>query len=270
MSEKKENTVTTKPIYNKLIGFQELQNNRLVIVTGDKGGVGKSTFTRGLLHTYITRNEIPIVFEADKSNPQLKRFYGNSGLKIEQTDVTNANKLDKFLDKLAENIKENESDKKILMDLPAQSNQFFFKFIEEMQLFSILEDRLKIRVTMAVVFSRVKDCVSQFELLYKEAGTSVDYLIVKNGFFGAEEDFRRYNDSKIRNQVFEENNCICEILMPELIEHAYDYLDENELTFEAAMKPGTKISVEGRTKGWIKSFSESIKPSLPLLGLKDA
>ncbi|MEM7556599.1 MAG: chromosome partitioning protein ParA [Cyanobacteria bacterium P01_A01_bin.84] len=265
----------TKPVFNQLVGLMsEPLPNRLVIVTGDKGGVGKSTFARGILHEYLVRNEIPSVFEADKSNPQVKRFYGNSGLTIQETDVTNPNKLDEFIDTLAEQVTNEgeeaiKSGEKILIDLPAQSNQFFFNFIKEMDLFSTLEDRLKIRTTMVVVFSRVKDCVNQLEQLYDVSGKNVDYVIVKNAFYGDEEDFRRYNDSEIRKKIFSEGNCICEIEMPELIEHAFDYIDEKELTFEEAMQPGNKISVEGRTKGWTKNFKKAIEPALPLLGLNN-
>ena len=44
---------------------------RLVIVTGDKGGVGKSTFARGLLQLYINKDIKCLTYEADQRNPQL-------------------------------------------------------------------------------------------------------------------------------------------------------------------------------------------------------
>lgn len=66
--------------------------------------------------------------------------------------------------------------------------------------------------------------------------------------------------------MFYEDNCICEIEMPELIEHAFDFIDENNLTFSEAIIAG-KLSVEGRTKGWTKNFKKTIEPALPLLGL---
>ena len=266
-----------EPMFNKLVGLTlPTLPNRLLIITGDKGGVGKSTFARGLLHTYLSNEEFPIVFEADKSNPNIERFYGNSGLTIEKTDVTNANTLDKFVDKLEAHITSviNDSPEitsqssKILIDLPAQSNQFFFKFIEDMDLFSTLENRLKMRTTMVVVISRVFDCVTQLESLYKVAGSSVDYLIVKNAFYGEEQHFRRYNDSAIRRRMFAEGNCMCEIIMPELIEHAFDFIDENNLTFSDAMTAG-KLSVEGRTIGWTKNLYEAIARAFPLLGFKN-
>jgi Mrp family chromosome partitioning ATPase len=48
---------------------------RLVVVTGDKGGVGKSTLSRALLHFYTSKNIPCIAFECDTRNPQLERHF---------------------------------------------------------------------------------------------------------------------------------------------------------------------------------------------------
>ena len=64
-------TNLTSPVFNKLIGFTKPLPNRLVIVTGDKGGVG--SWARGLLHSYLSENENPIVFEAE-NRQTLKDF----------------------------------------------------------------------------------------------------------------------------------------------------------------------------------------------------
>ena len=55
--------------------------------------------------------------------------------------------------------------------------------------------------------------------------------------------------------------------MPELIEHAFDYIDELTLTFDKAIQPGNRISVEARTKSWVRKFESAIQPALPLLRL---
>ena len=74
----------------------------------------------------------------------------------------------------------------------------------------------------------------------------------------------RQSDMKCSMKITAEG----EIEMPELIEHALLFIDENNFTFLEAMKAG-KLSVEGRTKGWTKSFKKAIEPALPLLGLKN-
>jgi hypothetical protein len=48
---------------------------RLVLVTGDKGGTGKSVMARILLDIYRHRNINCIAYECDQSNPQLYRHY---------------------------------------------------------------------------------------------------------------------------------------------------------------------------------------------------
>ncbi|MCC5623331.1 hypothetical protein [Nostoc sp. CHAB 5715] len=48
---------------------------RLIIVTGDKGGVGKSTFARALFQLYINKSLPCVTYEADLRNPQLERYF---------------------------------------------------------------------------------------------------------------------------------------------------------------------------------------------------
>ncbi|MCC5620101.1 hypothetical protein [Nostoc sp. CHAB 5715] len=67
-------------------------SRRLVIVTGDKGGVGKSTFARGLAQTYLDIKKEFLAFDADISNSHLSRFYGDQCLVRELDFATdNAN-----------------------------------------------------------------------------------------------------------------------------------------------------------------------------------
>jgi ABC-type siderophore export system fused ATPase/permease subunit len=54
---------------------QHLDTGRLVLVTGDKGGAGKSVMARILLDVYRHRNIHCIAYECDQSNPQLYRHY---------------------------------------------------------------------------------------------------------------------------------------------------------------------------------------------------
>lgn len=58
----------SEEVPNKELEKQEIIqvcSNRLVIVTGDKGGVGKSTFARGLVQTYLDKNKTFIGFDLE-------------------------------------------------------------------------------------------------------------------------------------------------------------------------------------------------------------
>ncbi len=253
-------------------------SRRLVIVTGDKGGVGKSTFARGLVQTYIDGGIRFVGFDADTSNSQLLRFYGQS-CDIQHLNIFKSGKIDKFFDQLKKMI-DPEADtysqtptpeSLFLLELPPQSRQILQKFIQQMNFLEIAEVDYDIRITMVVVISRVFDSINQLIDLYGFCGNNVDYVVVKNLFFGEQDEFTRYEKSPeiqaIKDKLKEQRSPFFNITMPELIEHAYDYLDEHSYTFKQGMEQRDLPSVKGRVTNWIRTFKEQIEPVKNLLGL---
>ena len=58
---------------------QSQDNKRVIWVTGGKGGVGKSTFSRGLLDVLSNAGVNVAAFDGDPSNAQLFRYYQGVG-----------------------------------------------------------------------------------------------------------------------------------------------------------------------------------------------
>ncbi|MEH2230627.1 MAG: hypothetical protein V7K71_13430 [Nostoc sp.] len=56
--------------------------------------------------------------------------------------------------------------------------------------------------------------------------------------------------------------------MPDLLEYAYDYLDEKSLTFSEGIKQKELPGVKMRVKSWLKAFKQQIYPVKHLLGLE--
>ncbi|NMG11122.1 ATP-binding protein [Brasilonema sp. UFV-L1] len=83
---------------------------RFVIVTGDKGGVGKSTFARALFHFSINKNLPCIAYDSDRTNPQMQRHFKN---KVRFTDIFQRGGADNLLLDL-----ENMPIPVVLLDLP--------------------------------------------------------------------------------------------------------------------------------------------------------
>lgn len=252
-------------------------SRRLVIVTGDKGGVGKSTFSRALLQTYLDTNQNFAAFDADKSNPQIKRFYEDE-CTVLPVDIFNRGEADSLLDELKElinptingNGEEVDPGKSLfLLELPPQSIHFFLLFEEEIGFFSRLEKNLDMRITMAAVINRTKDSVNQLSHLRGVCGDKVDYVVVKNLFFGTKDSFERYDNSPLVKELSNANKSMPEICMPDLIARAYDYLDENNYSFAKGMAQSEKLSVQARIEKWMENFKSSIEPVKHLLGLKD-
>lgn len=278
-------------------------SRRLVIVTGDKGGVGKSTFSRAMIQTYLDTKQEFAAFDADMSNPQIKRFY-ETECTVMPLDIFRRGEADiSLLDELKDLIyppEDNEinslnndvikssdpdminsldkdeqpvtfvSKSLFLLELPPQSIQFFRSFEEEMGFFKMVQNKLDMRVTMATVINRTKDSVNQFIHLRDFCGDRVDYVVVKNFFFGEKDRFERYDNAPLVKELKKLNKSIPEIYLPDLIAHAYDYLDENNLPFSKGIEQSKKLSVQGRVEKWMENFKKSIEPAKHLLGLADA
>ena len=240
----------------------EEKTKRLVIVTGDKGGVGKSTFSRGLLQLYIDRNLFCIAYDADQRNNQLRRHHEkfNPGL-VRCINVFDRGKADQLLIDL-----EAETFPLVLLDLPAQSGGVFELFVKELSFFDTLADELGYRVTMVSIINRLRDSVNILNALHKYCENKVDYVVVKNLFFGDKEKFGRYDGSPIRETLLGKG--LVEVLMPDLIDYCYDFIDENDLTFRQASSKdfGSLLAVRARVKSWLDDFEEKLKPAPNLLG----
>ena len=84
-------------------------------IGGEKGGVGKSVFSRLLSQYFLDTSQPYVGFDADQSHNTLKRFY---------EDYTQPLNLDVFesTDQIMEAALEEECN--LLVDLPAQSERF--------------------------------------------------------------------------------------------------------------------------------------------------
>ncbi|WP_017740791.1 hypothetical protein [Scytonema hofmannii] len=234
---------------------------RLVIVTGDKGGVGKSTFARGLLQLYVDKDIKCLAYEADQRNPQMARHFGKKyGPLVDYIDIFRRGGADELLI----TIEKKQDYATFLLDLPAQSGGFFEEFVKELAFFEMLKD-IGCRVTMVSVISRVLDSINVLEKLYQCCQDQVDYVVVKNLFHGEEQKFERYNDSKFRQ---EHQGILNEIVMPDLFYKPYDFIDVHGLTFaDAQTHPDTNIVIKARVKFWLSEFEEKVKPLSNLFNL---
>lgn len=272
-------------------GTEEVNNNievitktvptRFVVVHGGKGGTGKSMLTRGLLQTCIDNKRKIIAVDADNTNPDLLRYYGERGehFQIQKLNVFKDGSLDRFFDRIRKMIEPqldtynqpSPSSSLFLLELPPQSSQAFKKFIEQGFLETAAND-YNIRVTIVVVISRVSDSVKQLIDLYSYCGNQVDYIVVKNLFYGEDEEFTRYNNSPIVQQIKQElldgGTPIFDITMPDLLEYAYDYLDEKSLPFSEGIKQTELPGVKMRVRAWLKNFKAQIYTVKNLLGLE--
>ncbi|AFZ28523.1 CobQ/CobB/MinD/ParA nucleotide binding domain-containing protein (plasmid) [Cylindrospermum stagnale PCC 7417] len=236
------------------------QTGRIVIVTGDKGGVGKSTFARGLLHLYINRQLKYLAYDSDHRNAQLYRHYDSVAPGVKLLDIFTRGGADDLLIDL-----EKELPPLVLVDLPAQSGLFFENFEKDLGVFDAVKG-LGYRVTMVSVLSRVKDSVNILRILHKYCGDRVDYVVVKNLFHGEADKFERYDSSDTRTTLLADG--AVEIKMPDLFFKPYDYIDEKNLTFSEVLEDKeANIVIKSRVSAWLKEFEQTVLGANELLGI---
>jgi Mrp family chromosome partitioning ATPase len=233
---------------------------RLVLVTGDKGGTGKSVVARALLDIYRHQKINCIAYECDQSNPQLFRHYNSLPPGIKTLKLNERGGADALQDDLKE-----LSPKVSLVDLPAGAADYFEGIAKDISLFRNA-DKLGYKITMVSVLGRVKDSVVQLKRLLEFCGSKTDYVVVKNLYWGSDDKFSRYNNSKTR-QALKDLGGI-ELLFPELYDDLFDLVDGADLTFrEATDHEALTLSNQSRLFDWIDGCEMEFLKAKEFLGL---
>ncbi len=234
----------------------------LIAVTGDKGGTGKSTWSRGMIDLLASKHIQCAAYDADKRNAQLYRYYKDFGDGVKRIDISARGGADALLDDM-----EGVGDKVMLVDLPAGGNEAFEKLEAEMGLLDSAKE-LGYDITIVSVLSRVKDSVNALKLLMDFTGDAVGYVAVKNLYFGDAEKFRILDNSKTKKQLEQLGGVV--ITMPDLYDDTFELLDETNLTFRAAVEEGSSLSRSHRSRiyQWLKQFEAEVMKAEALLGVK--
>ncbi|MBW4557943.1 MAG: hypothetical protein KME59_18815 [Trichormus sp. ATA11-4-KO1] len=241
-------------------------NQRIVLCTGDKGGVGKSIVARFLLNMYLANDIDVLAYDCDPHNPQLWRHYnrvvpgGVKTIKFNQRGVRDV--LQNDLSTLAPVV--------ALMDLPSGVGEYFRDFVQD-----ITDADLGYRITMVSVLGRGKESIIQLKRLMEFCGNQVDYVVVRNLYWSEDEEdekaFSKYNESKTRQSVLELG--AIELNFRRLFEWVYDKIDELDASFtEAVNYDINKIGIanKSRLSTWIPKQELEMMKGGSFLGLSGA
>ena len=235
---------------------QPAPTKRLVIVHGDKGGVGKSTFARLLADYYTQHAPDWRGFDTDSTNGHLLRFYSNNTKPI---DIHDAASLDQLLNALEE-----DGVAHWLVDLGAQSGDRLVQWMAETDFLAVCGE-MNIAVTIAFVISPVKDSTALLKMVTGQLGSSVNYVIVKNEASG--HSFPIYDASKTRARLSGELGAM-EIRMPEVLEQVYYRVDQLNLPWTAAVQSRElQLAERQRVRAFTRAaFAEIEKAAAILVG----
>lgn len=245
-------------------GKKAAVNKRIVLCTSEKGGTGKSIVARFLLDMYLANNIDVVAYDCDFSNPQLWRHYNSSVPGGVKTIKFNQWSFSEIFKKDLETLNPVVA----LVDLPSGVGEYFQDFVQEMESAS-----LGYRITMVSVLGGGKDSIIQLKRLIEVCGNQVDYVVVKNLYWGEEKEeeeiFIKYNESKTRKTVLELG--AIELNFFPIVSRVYEAIDFSDLTFTEAVNHETlTLSKQARLSVWIPNNESELIKGGSFLRLEEA
>lgn len=228
---------------------------RIHFVSGEKGGVGKS-FTARVLAQYFIDQKMPFCgFDTDQSHATFSRFYGDYAAPVVVEDFDS---LDQIL--IAA---EDKPEQDIVVDLAAQTVKYLDRWVEQSDLFGMLEE-----IGAQAYFWHVLDDGADSarllgSLLKKYVEQPVNIIVVKN--MGRGLDFSLFDQSNIATQAKAQGAEF--ITLPALAPGLTQKIDFYNFSFWAAANNTKAMSTveRKRIKVWNKTIHDILLNLLPPL-----
>jgi hypothetical protein len=219
-------------------------NQPIILVSGSKGGVGKSLTAMALMDYFSTNHKYVKLIDADVTNPDVFRCYGRttSGEVLNLDDVEGWINLVNTCDAMPF--------KAVVVNTPAQSNVAVGKHVS--LLVNALRELGRPLITLWVI-NRQRDSL---ELLNEYMGYMNGGVIhvVCNGYFGDAKKFELYEKSTIRQSIVAQGGK--SLFLPDLSDRVTDELYSKRITLaEAALqfKLGDRIELQ-RWREWVAAM----------------
>lgn len=217
--------------------------SQIHLIGGEKGGVGKSVISRLLAQYFIDREQSFAAVDADTSHPALCRYYSEYA---EAIDLTNVESADKIIEHCL------EDDRKVLVDLPAQSARLLKEWIDNAGVLEFARDH-RISVTMWHVTDGGFDSLQELAALLSRYNDKVGYVVVRNE--GRSRSFAQFDDSEVRDRVLALSGRIVSI--PELHPATMYKIDRQGSSYWASINDSTsQVALppmdRQRTRLWLK------------------
>jgi hypothetical protein len=222
-------------------------------IGGEKGGVGKSVVARLLAQYCIDRGVPFVAVDADASNRTMTRFYSDY---VRPVDLTQVESIDEIVGLAL------VSDRRVLVDLPAQAERALAKWVADAGIFELAKE-CGIELVFWHVLDEGKDSLMALDRLLALHGSAARYCVVKN--FGRAKDFSLFDGSETREKALGLGATILDL--PELQEGAMRKIDRFDASYWAAAhneavgaEALTRID-RNRIKSWLKASYGAIAPT---------
>jgi hypothetical protein len=244
-----ENTLGMVPKHRLLL--PKFNMNKIHLIGGEKGGVGKSVVARVVAQYLIDKNIPFLGFDTDRSHGSLMRFYTDFASPVV---VDSYESLDAIVEAAAE-----QADKRVLVDLAAQTHDPLVKWMDDSGVLETAEE-LGVAFCYWHVMDNGKDSVDLLKKLLDRFGTRLNYVIVLNQLRG--ESFEIFDQSGERERALGLNAQI--VTLKRLHEPVINKIDAGSTSFWAAKNKsvteakGLGLLERQRVKLWLRSAYEQI------------
>jgi hypothetical protein len=221
------------------------------LVGGEKGGVGKSLVARILAQYFIDHGMPFLGFDADRSHAALLRFYSSYTSPVEVDDYQS---LDRIVELAAA-----ESDRRILVDLAAQTHQPLARWMEDSRLIDLVQ-QFNISLVYWHVMDNSFDSVELLRRFLDQFGDRMRLVMVLNQIRG--ERFDLLEASGLRASAEQAGAKV--VVLQRLADSTMHKIDAESRSFWSAMNhaagaDGTLGMLERqRVWVWIKRAYEEI------------
>lgn len=226
------------------------------VIGGEKGGVGKSVCARLLSQYFLDGGKKYLGLDADQSHATLSRFYG---------DFTQSVHLDEFESSDAIIEAAVEEDINILLDLPAQSERFLDRWLEESGVLQLCQD-MGIPLAYWYIIDDGADSADLLENFLEKYSGKLHCIVVKN--LGRGSNFEGI-DQLITNLGI--NTGVIATQLPALHPATMNRIDKLSFSFWGAQNirssdsPHLSLMERQRTKVWINKAYAALQDALAQL-----
>lgn len=220
--------------------------NKVIIIGGGKGGVGKSMVTMGVVDALLTNGEQVVLVESDDSNPDTHKALN----KLIKSEICSLDAEDGFI-KLGNIIEDNPA-AYVVINSAARATK---AIIAHGSIVADVVKEQKRALVMLWPINRQRDSVELLkEFLDGTDGSYSATYVLKNMYFGAAEKFSRFDASTQKSRVTDT------LEYPELNDLLADKIIDKRLAFSNATDGLTisERSVLTRFRNTLKKMFEAV------------
>jgi hypothetical protein len=199
--------------------------NKIIVIGGGKGGVGKSTVSLALLDALLYAGNEPVYVETDDSNPDVYKAVSEL-VTSEFCSLDDESGWIKLGGIIEANPKTN-----IVVNTAARITD---SLIEHGSILTDVANALKLKLIMLWPLNRQRDSLELLKnFVDSKQGYAATYALL-NTYFGKEDRFVRYHSTKLKDQVTDT------IVFPELNDLLADKITDQRL---ALWNADTKLGI---------------------------